>query len=133
MAVATARKSTTRKSVDVAFTVTEAQLQEIVAKAVAEALSAKTPAKAPAKAKTPVARKPRPKATHGKGVTSTMVNEYRTMWKLRVSLRKELGLRKGDLTAFEADAACEEPRMQKVVARMDTLKALGVNPFLVKW
>lgn len=124
MAVATARKSTARKSVDVTFNVTEAQLQAIVAKAVAEALATK----APAKAKKPVA-KARPKATHGKGVTSTMVNEYRTMWKLRVATRKKLGLAGG----FAEDAKSKNPTMKQVVARMDALKALGVNPFLVKW
>jgi hypothetical protein len=34
---------------------------------------------------------------------------------------------------FAEDAKSKDKGMKAVVARMDALKALGVNPFLVKW
>jgi hypothetical protein len=89
-----------------------------------------TPAKAP---KAKAEPKPRPKASHGPKVTEADIARYQSLWDERVTLRKKLGIRKGDLTAFAADAASTDAGMKKIVSAMNKLVAKGLNRFLVEY
>lgn len=75
------------------------------------------------------AAKPRPKASHGAGVTQAQIDSYLDLWKKRVALRKELGLTGG----FSGDEASTHKGMKALCAKMTALKTAGVNPYLVKW
>jgi hypothetical protein len=122
MATKTASRTATEQ------TYTYEQVQAIIAQ-LGFAPVAKPVRKVRAKATPKPAPKARPKASHGAKVTDAQVDLYRTLWKQRVTLRKELGLTGG----FAGDEASTHKGMKALCAKMTALKTAGVNPFLVKW
>lgn len=121
MAVATARKSVTRKDVEVPMVLTKSELQTIVGLAVAEALakSQVTP-KAKATAKPKAVAKPKAKAKEP--ATDEQKAEYARLWKQRVDRRKDLKIvATAGVSAWAMDARSKDPRMVKIVTKMTNL------------